>query len=74
MRNMHIFARNHFWNVLSSCLFSRVREESAFCFARRLAHNVPAELVWEMRGARKAALANVTDKYKPARAVETQPS
>jgi hypothetical protein len=37
----------------------------------RFAHDISAELVWKMRGARKAALANITDKAKLARAVET---
>jgi hypothetical protein len=37
----------------------------------RLAHDVAADLVWKMRGMRKAALANTADKAKLARAVET---
>jgi hypothetical protein len=35
------------------------------------AHDVAANFVWKMRGVRKAALANITDKVKLARAVET---
>jgi hypothetical protein len=46
---------------------------SVHALAVRLAHahGIAAELVWKMRGARKAALANIADKAKLARAVET---
>ena len=52
-------------------LLPTFRTQSIPALSIRLAHDIAAELVWKMRGARKAALANSTDKSKLARAVAT---